>query len=130
MPGRQREFSVVVQNSVGDWRTTTGAQVLNLCAPTEGAILIDATFTTLTVGVGSGTYDSISIQESGTAIALTNTSGTAFIDADAAIATIHGTLEGNGTPATAQGTLLEVQVVVAGTITTGTQVMVSLTWFT
>ncbi len=125
--GRRIRNAQVFDTFVIDLAEATADLVLDLVAPTEGALIDEVIVSVKTAGVGTGTYD-LHIKEVGDGTVLTNT--LAAGDADLAADTIMGTITGNGVGATKAGQVLELDVVENGTVSTGTVVILGVKWLT
>ncbi len=126
MSRKMREAQAISMGTF-DGGTLTADILLDVCAPSEGALIDSITYTSKVVGEGTGTYTFV-VEEAGTSIALT--AALAGVDADATVQTIHGTAAGNGVGATALGTNLQIQVVEAGAVTLGEKVAFVIRWLT
>ena len=124
MARRTRDYTVV-NSAVFVTSAATSDALLDIYAPTEGALIVDAVFTVNTAAVGTGTVV-IVLEEANSTIALTT--ATASLNFDQAIHLVVGTGVGNGTGATSAGTRLQAQIVHSGTTTTTGNWGVTVTW--
>jgi len=119
----------VIQNiltaAIGATDQTT---LIDAVVPGPNATLVQASYTTKTVGATTGTF-SVQVMrgEAGTT-AISAPTATTFIDADAAVGTVHGQHDGGPTDGAAEGQHLGIKTVKAGTVSTGVIFIITLTW--
>lgn len=124
MARRQRPFALSYSDSVAS-TVTSGDIGLSIAAPSEGAIIDRAILSISSAGTGAGTLTAAIHERGGTkALSLT----TAALTHATAANGVLGIIEGNGVPATAAGTLIDLALTFTGTISSESTIICTCTW--
>lgn len=125
---RKHGANIVIQHTTiacGSVDTTTK---LPLAVPSSNATLRQVTYTQYVAGGTTGTFSVQIMRGTAGATAVNTATANTFIDADGAVALVHGSTEENIQVQGAEGDVLWIKTVKTGTVSADATLLLTLTW--